>query len=572
MKVFSRRLTGALHRKFTARRGLHLSRSSLQIFVNPAAGQLDLPSPLPNFSEYIMADFGSREDKPAVVVSSPEHTATRTYAELTRDVKSVAHELGNRLGFGRGDRALLVSPNHADYFTAVHAVLQVGGVCSPANPLYAAREVAMQLKDSGSKVLITHPLCLGAAVGALKEAGAGSEVQLVVLGDSVPADAPAGTMCFDELKGTGKSVDAVEVAPDDLAVLPYSSGTTGLPKGTMLTHKNLVANVQQFIWPESRFYNDNEKIISPLPLFHIYGFTASLNVPLWHGSTLITLPAFDLPHFLSLVQDYKCTRAHLVPPIILALAKHPLVDQYDISSLRAIVSAAAPLGPEVEAATQARLGSGLVIKQGWGMSELSPIGTCNPDDERKTGTSGPPVAGMEYKIIDVTTGKALSQGEEGEIVCRGPNVMAGYLNNPKATAECLDSDGWLRTGDVGLVDADGYITITDRIKELIKYKGFQVPPAELEALLLTHEAVLDAAVISRAHEEAGEVPRAFVVLKPDHQQSVTAPELVAWAAEQSAPHKKLRGGVYFIDQIPKSASGKILRRVLKERDVAGEFD
>jgi len=548
-----------------------MSTPSLQIFVNSAAGELSLPSPLPNFSEYVMADFGARGDKTAIVVSSPDHTATRTFADLSRDVKSVAHEFRHRLGFVEGDRALLVSPNHADYFTAVHAVLQLGGVCSPANPLYAAREIAMQLKDSGAKVVVTHPLCLQATVGALEETQSSKDVTIVVLGDAVPPEAPAGTLCFDELKDSGKSVDAVAVAADDLAILPYSSGTTGLPKGTMITHKNLVANVQQFIWPEVRFYGDSATILSPLPLFHIYGFTASLNVPLWHGSTLVTLPAFDLPHFLSLVQEYQCTRAHLVPPIILALAKHPLVDQYDISSLKAIVSAAAPLGSEVEAATQARLGESVVIKQGWGMSELSPIGACSPDDHPKTGTSGPPVAGMEYKIVDVATGKALPTGEEGEIVCRGPNVMAGYLNNPEATAECLDSDGWLRTGDVGLVDSDGYITITDRIKELIKYKGFQVPPAELEALLLTHEAVLDAAVISRAHDEAGEVPRAFVVLKPEIDD-VSAADLVAWAAERSAPHKKLRGGVHFIDQIPKSAAGKILRRVIKERDVAGEFD
>lgn len=312
--------------------------------------------------------------------------------------------------------------------------------------------------------------------------------------------------------------------------------------------------------------------MSPLPFFHIYGFTASLNACLWHGSELCSLPAFDFAHFLGMIQAHRCTRAHLVPPIILNMAKSPLVDAYDLSSLKAIVSGAAPLSPEVEAEIKARLGTGLVVKQAWGMSELSPIGTCNPDDRPKSGTSGPPVPGMEYRIVDPASGADLGVGAEGEVVCRGPNVMVGYLNNPEGTAQCLDADGWLRTGDVGFVDAQGYVTFTDRIKELIKYKGFQVPPAELEALLLTHEAVVDAAVIARAHVEAGEVPRAFVVLRPGYEGKVSPEDIVAWAAARSAPHKKLRGGLILLDQIPKSPSGKILRRLLRDRDVSGEFD
>eukprot|EP00616_Rhizochromulina_sp_CCMP1243_P000817 CAMPEP_0118978490 /NCGR_PEP_ID=MMETSP1173-20130426/23810_1 /TAXON_ID=1034831 /ORGANISM="Rhizochromulina marina cf, Strain CCMP1243" /LENGTH=521 /DNA_ID=CAMNT_0006928687 /DNA_START=103 /DNA_END=1663 /DNA_ORIENTATION=- len=515
-----------------------------------------------------MADFGRRGSKVAVEVSSAEHTATRTYAGLLGDVKSVAHELRHRFGFGEGDRALLVSPNDADYFCAVHATLQLGGALSPANPLYSSHEIGLQLRDSGAKVLIAHPAVLKVAMEVIREHS--SPVQLIVLGGQVPPGAPPGTECFDSLKDTGKSVDAVQPrTANTLAVLPYSSGTTGLPKGTMLTHGNLIANVLQFEWPETRFWEPaNEVLMSPLPFFHIYGFTASLNVCLWNGSSLYTLPAFDFAHFLGMIEAHKCTRAHLVPPIILNMAKSPLVDNYDLSSLRAIVSGAAPLSPEVEQEIKDRLGGHLVVKQAWGMSELSPIGTCNPDDKPKSGTSGPPVPGMEYVIRDPQSGASLGPGEEGEVVCRGPNVMVGYLNNPEGTAQCLDSDGWLRTGDVGFVDEDGYVTFTDRIKELIKYKGFQVPPAELEALLLTHPAVLDAAVIARAHTEAGEVPRAFVVLKPGNDD-VNGEDLAAWAAERSAPHKKLRGGVLFLDQIPKSASGKILRRLLKDRDQGG---
>jgi acyl-CoA synthetase (AMP-forming)/AMP-acid ligase II len=286
------------------------------------------------------------------------------------------------------------------------------------------------------------------------------------------------------------------------------------------------------------------------------------------------MPKFDFPTFLTLMQQYKCTRAHLVPPIIQALALHPVVDKFDLSSLDTIISAAAPLGPELEAACAARFAAnGTIIKQGYGMSELSPVATIVPNDGLKpgTGTSGPAVPSLDMKITDVESGEELGAGEEGELWCRGPNVMKGYINNPTATAETI-VDGWLRTGDVGIVDEDGYLTITDRLKELIKYKGYQVPPATLEALLLTHPAVADAAVIGIDRGADGEVPRAFIKPIDEDAGEAVATEIEGFVAANVVSYMKLRGGVVFVDAIPKSAAGKILRKDLRARQKDGEFE
>ncbi|MBW7885320.1 MAG: AMP-binding protein, partial [Caldilineaceae bacterium] len=279
-------------------------------------------------------------------------------------------------------------------------------------------------------------------------------------------------------------------------------------------------------------------------------------------ATVVTIPRFEMESFLQLTQNRKISYAYLVPPLVLGLAKHPLVDKYDLSSLRVIVSGAAPLSGELEAAVRTRLGCQVV--QGYGMTEASPVThfrSLEPEGRPKPGSIGVVVPNTECKIVDVATRAELEPHQEGELWVRGPQVMKGYLNNPQATANTVDTDGWLHTGDVGYADEDGYFWIVDRVKELIKYKGFQVAPAELEALLLTHPAVADAAVIGVADEEAGEVPKAYVVRKGE----ATADEIMEFVAGQVAPFKKVRY-VEFIDQIPKSASGKILRRMLKEQE------
>jgi 4-coumarate--CoA ligase len=346
----------------------------------------------------------------------------------------------------------------------------------------------------------------------------------------------------------------------DAVVLPYSSGTTGLAKGVVLTHRNLVANLAQ-IEPMIDF-GEHERTVAFLPFFHIYGMQVLMNHGLAHGATVITMPRFDLEMFLKILQDERITRAFVAPPIVVALAKHPMVEQFDLSALDQVFSGAAPLSAELAIETGKRIGCEVV--QGYGMTELSPVTHATPPGHVKPGSVGMLVPNTELTVIDTSTGSPLGLDEDGEVWVRGPQVMKGYLNNPGATSATIDKDGWLHTGDIGHVDADGHLYVVDRLKELIKYKGFQVPPAELEALLLSHPAVADAAVIGLPDDEAGEIPVAYVVLKAG--ASASAAELAEHVAGQVAHYKQIRR-VEFIDAVPKSASGKILRRILKDQAI-----
>jgi acyl-CoA synthetase (AMP-forming)/AMP-acid ligase II len=352
----------------------------------------------------------------------------------------------------------------------------------------------------------------------------------------------------------------VDIDPaSDLVALPYSSGTTGINKGVMLTHRNLVANLCQ--GAPALLAGEGERLIAVLPFFHIYGLVVLMAAALSRGSTLVTMPRFDLEQFLALLQDQRITRAYVAPPIVLALAKHPLVDKYDLSALKSVFSGAAPMDASLERACHERLGCEVI--QGWGLTETSPVVTTNHNTPRgpQPGSVGVPLPNTEMRVVDPATGADVSRGETGELLVRGPQVMAGYLNAPEATEAMLDPDGWLHTGDLGRIDEHGYVYIVDRVKELIKYKGLQVAPAELEAVLLSHPEVADAAVVRFPDEEAGEVPKAFVVARGQ----VDPEALMAFVAERVAPHKKVRR-VEFVDEIPKAASGKILRRLLIERD------
>jgi acyl-CoA synthetase (AMP-forming)/AMP-acid ligase II len=296
-----------------------------------------------------------------------------------------------------------------------------------------------------------------------------------------------------------------------------------------------------------------------LPFFHIFGLEVVLQTGLAVGATIVAMPRFELEPFLQTLQTYGVTFAALAPPIVLALAKHPAVEGYDLSRLKRITCGGAPLSAEVAAACEARVGC--VVEQGYGMTETGPVTHLTPPGRNKPGTIGCCAPNTEARVVDPVSGVALGAGETGELCVRGPQVMKGYLNRPDATAQTIDDEGWLHTGDLGYADADGYFTVVDRLKELIKYKAYQVAPAELEAVLLAHPAVADAAVIPSPDEEAGEVPKAFVVLKGE----ATADELMAFVAARVAPYKKVRR-LEFTDQIPKSPSGKILRRVLVERE------
>ncbi len=509
----------------------------------------DVPPVL--LSEHVLREAAARGDKPALVDASTGETLT--FAEVLAQAQAGAAGLAAG-GLVPGDVVGLLSHNQPDYAVAVHAVLRAGGVISPLNPALTPAEIGKQLGHSKAKMLIVAEPFVDKALTAI--AGTGVE-QVHVLGQH------AGARPFGALtSGTGAPPALALDPATALAVLPYSSGTTGMSKGVMLTHRNIIANLEQLRvgWRMT----EEDVICGVLPFFHIYGFTIILNSALMSGTTIVTMPRFDLRGLLQVVQDHRVTRGHFAPPLVLSLATAPEVDEYDLSSLRTAVSGAAPL--DAELATRAEARTGCVIRQGYGMTEASPGTHFVYDEDFRTtppGSVGKLLPGTEARLVDPATGEDVAAGEAGELLVRGPQVMVGYLDNPAATADTV-TDGWLHTGDVARVDENGDYYVVDRLKELIKYKGFQVAPAELEALLLTHPDVLDAAVIATPDPTAGEAPKAFVVSRGERD----ADALLAWVAERVAPYKKLRA-LEFVPEIPKSPAGKILRRVLKEQDEAG---
>ena len=472
---------------------------------------------------------------------------TMTYGEFEDAVRRQAGGWVES-GLAKGEVVAIMAPNCPEYGVLFHAVALAGGVVTTINPTYTAGEVHHQLVDSRAVRLVTIPLFLETAATAI----AGSAVtEVYVIGES------EGYASIASIAGVPLA-EQVPVDQDDVVVLPYSSGTTGLSKGVMLTHRNLVSNIEQVLGAIP--VNDDDAAVAVLPFFHIYGMQVLMNVGLRGGATIVTMPRFDLEQFLSLHQEYHLTQAFVAPPMVVALAKHPVVDNYDLSSLRRINSGAAPLSAELATECGERIGCEVV--QGYGMTELSPVSHCTPPGMFKPGSVGVTVPNTEVTIVDPATRASLGVDEDGEVWVRGPQVMKGYLNNDVATKDTIDDDGWLHSGDIGHIDADGHLFIVDRLKELIKFKGFQVPPAELEALLLTHPLIADAAVIGLPDDDAGEIPAAYVVLKPG--QEATAADLMAFVAEKVASYKQIRR-LTFVDAIPKSASGKILRRVLRDQ-------
>jgi acyl-CoA synthetase (AMP-forming)/AMP-acid ligase II len=479
----------------------------------------DIEIPDVAMPEYVMGGAASRGDHPAMIDwASGEAT---TFAELAANVDAVAAALQAQ-GIGKDDVVALVGPNSAEWAIAYHAILRAGAVVTPMNPLLTAEEMGRQQQNSGSKLLIDDP----PAFVASAEPGA------------TPED--------------------VEVDPEDLAVLPYSSGTTGLMKGVMLTHRNLVANIEQ-AW-NSMPLDEQDVLVGLMPFFHIYGQTVVLNMGLAKGSTIVIMQRFDCDALMDLMEEHGVTWLHVAPPVILQLATHTNVEGRDFSKLKLIISGAAPLDAELAGRAEAKVGA--PVRQGYGMTELSPVSHKSRlarVDETPPGSVGALIPNTEARLVDPVTEEDVPEGEQGEIWVRGPQVMRGYLNNPEATAETLVEDGWLRTGDIGRIDPEGFTFIVDRLKELIKYKGYQVPPAELEAVLVSHPKVKDAGVIGVPMDDGGESPKAFVV----SDDGLEAEELMAFVAERVAPYKRVRE-VEFVDEIPKSASGKILRRLLRE--------
>ena len=505
----------------------------------------DVPVPSSSLSELVLGRARERGSHPALIDGASG--AVTTYAELADAVDHLAAGL-HGLGFRRGEVAAICAPNSVEFPVALFAVARLGGAATTMNPAFTTAEMAKQLGDSGAVLAFTTP----ALADRVREAGGGRLRHVLCFGDA----------SFAAMTRTPGSPPAVEVDPaEEVAVLPYSSGTTGAPKGVILTHRNLVAMLLAMHPVEGT--TERDVTIAVLPFFHIYGLSVILSLGLYRGATLVVFPRFQMEQFLEAVQRWRVTRLPLVPPLVLRLARDPLVDRFDLSSVRVAVSGAAPLPPDVARELSERLHC--LVKQGYGLTELSPGSHMHAED---AGTPPPGSVGVlhpntECRLVDPATLLDVEPGERGEIWVRGPQVMKGYLGRPEATAEMITPDGWLRTGDVGTIDGDGQLYVVDRLKELIKYKGYQVAPAELEALLLSHPAVADAAVVPKPDAEAGEIPKAFVVVRPD--AATTAGELMAFVADRVAPHKRVRD-VEFVAEVPRSPSGKILRRVLVERE------
>ncbi|XP_021276237.1 4-coumarate--CoA ligase 1-like [Herrania umbratica] len=515
-----------------------------------------IPNHLP-LQTYCFEKISQFKDHPCLI--NGPNGRIYSYAEVELTARRVATGLNN-LGIQQGDVIMLLLQNSPEFVFAFLGASFLGAISTTANPFYTPAEIVKQATASKTRLLITQ------AVYAEKVKNFAKENDIKIITIDTP---PEGCMHFSELTQADESeIPPVKINPDDVVALPYSSGTTGLPKGVMLTHKSLVTSVAQQVDGENPnlYFHEKDVILCVLPLFHIYSLNSVLLCSLRVGAAILIMQKFEIVTLMELVQKYKVTIAPLVPPIVLAIAKTPDVDKYDLSSIRTVMSGAAPMGKELEDAVRARLPNAK-LGQGYGMTEAGPVLAMNlafakQACETKSGSCGTVVRNAEMKIVNPDTGASLPRNQSGEICIRGSQIMKGYLNDPEATQRTIDKDGWLHTGDVGYIDDDDELFIVDRLKELIKYKGFQVAPAELEAMLIGHPNIFDAAVVPMKDEAAGEVPVAFVVRS--NGSKITEDEIKQFISKQVVFYKRL-GQVFFTEAIPKAPSGKILRKDLRAR-------
>lgn len=519
-----------------------------------------IPKHLPLHS-YCFENISKFSERPCLIDGATGKVYT--YADVEVMSRKVASGL-YKLGIGQGDTIMLLLPNSAEFVFAFLGASYLGAISTMANPFFTHAEIIKQAKASNAKIIIT----LACHVDKVKEFASENDVKVICIDT-----APEGCLHYSQLtRGDENDLPEVKIFPDDVVALPYSSGTTGLPKGVMLTHKGLVTSVAQQVDGENAnlYMHSEDVLICVLPLFHIYSLNSILLCGLRVGAAILIMQKFDIVPFLELIEKYKVTIGPFVPPIVLAMAKSSHVDKYDLTSIRTVMSGAAPLGKELEDTVRAKLPNAK-LGQGYGMTEAGPVlamclAFAKEPFEIKSGACGTVVRNAEMKIIDPDTRDSLPRNQRGEICIRGDQIMKGYLNDPEATERTIDKEGWLHTGDIGYIDDDDELFIVDRLKELIKYKGFQVAPAELEALLLNHPNISDAAVVSMIDEAAGEVPVAFVVRA--NGSTITEDEIKQFISKQVVFYKRIHR-VFFTDTIPKAPSGKILRKELRARLAAG---
>jgi len=538
---------GYMTRHLSTTKGLQLKNVSPEFIVSSPLPDIDLHKDM-TFFDFISSRCEKYKDR--VALEEFVTGKTCTFSELKDLSLKVAAGL-HAQGLRKGDVVVVFSFNNIDFTLLMLACSYLGLWFSPANPTFTPEELSRQLNHGGATAVFAADVMSPVLSQALTLGDFSHITHRFVFGEADGFES-FHTLLADENELPHMTFDPME----DVLTMPYSSGTTGLPKGVMLTHHNCVANILQA--GNSFQVKTTDVALGLLPLYHIYGLIIVQLAVIANGGSIVYLPKFEPEMFLKCIQDKKISLAHLVPPLIVFLAKHPIVSQYDVSSIKRVLCGAAPLGEDISTAFLQRHPNIESLLQGFGMTETSPV--TNIDLTQTLGSIGPLVCNTQAKIVDLETGEALGPGEEGEYCVKGPQVMKGYFNNQKATDDMLSPDGWLSTGDIGYYDEEGLVYIKDRLKELIKYKGSQVPPAELEALILGHPDVADVAVIGKPDEEAGELPMAFVVRKQGSE--VTEEEIVQ---ENVAPSKRLRGGVKYITEVPKNPSGKILRRLLREQ-------
>ena len=550
----------------------------------------DVAVPNLSLTDYVLQRVDAAAPGAIALIDGPSGRTTR-YDQLRPMVQGCAAGLAAR-GFARGDVLAILSPNIPEYVIAFHAVASLGGVVTTLNPLYTAAEVSHQLTDASASYLLT----VGVFADKAREAVGGTGVKELIIFDAPTDDAttaPVPTVAFKSLLAADLAAGPREpkppIRPGDVVAIPYSSGTSGMPKGVELTHGNLVANLQQITYAHLQL-SAEDTLIGVLPFFHICtpaslahtlartrshqpcplarpgtpaflrpsacrcvatdGMIVILNAAIARLSRVVSMPKFDPAAFLSHLKQHDVTVAHVAPPIVGFLAKHPAVDGVlPLPRLKELFSGAAPLGGELAEAAKRRLGV-QYVRQGYGMTELSPASHIVPYrlSHAKGATVGELLPSLVCKILDTETGVPVGVGERGEVCVKGPNVMKGYLNKPEATAATVDRGGFLRTGDVGIIDHEGCTSIVDRVKELIKVKGFQVAPAELEALLQSFDEVADAAVIGVADEKAGELPKAYVVKQKGHER-LTAEVVMQLVKGRVASYKEI-AYVEFVTPFP----------------------
>nr|ACZ64784.1 4-coumarate:CoA ligase [Galega orientalis] len=521
--------------------------------------------PLHSYVFQNLSEFGSRP----CLINAPTGKVY-TYFDVELTARKVASGL-NKLGLKQGDVIMILLPNSPEFVFSFLAASYLGAIATAANPFFTASEIGKQAKASNAKLMITQACYYEKVKELLNDI---NDHKMVLIDSLFTTDDQVVHFSkLSEEADENELPEEVKINPEDVVALPYSSGTTGLPKGVMLTHKGLVSSIAQQVDGENPnlYYKCEDVILCVLPLFHIYSLNSVLLCGLRAKATILLMPKFDINVFLNLVNKHGVSVAPVVPPIVLAIAKSPDLNKYDLSSIRILKSGGAPLGKELEDTVRAKFPKA-ILGQGYGMTEAGPVLTMSLAFAKealnvKAGACGTVVRNAEMKIVDPETGHSLPRNQSGEICIRGDQIMKGYLNDEEATERTIDKEGWLHTGDIGYIDDDDELFIVDRLKELIKYKGFQVAPAELEALLLSHPKISDAAVVPMNDEAAGEVPVAFVV-RSNGYTDLTEDEIKQFISKQVVFYKRINR-VFFIDAIPKSPSGKILRKDLRAKLAAG---